>query len=165
MRFSPRTASHLLTGTLLGLALVSGSVSAQTEGLTTTKQKVSYGLGIQIARQLASQGLTDIDRDAFTRGIEDAVAGNDLAVSPEELQAAFQAFKQEVEQARASQGKDAMDRGQAFLAENKTAEGVKELEGGVQYKVLTEGDGPKPSASDQVEVHYKGMLLDGTEFD
>ena len=123
--------------------------------------KVSYALGLGIGRQLSQMGAA--------QAIKDVIAGEKLKVSDSEAQTIVQDFfkKQEEKQraAAAEAGKAAREAGEKYLAENAKKEGVVTLPSGLQYKVLTEGNGKKPKATDKVKCHYEGMLIDGTLFD
>lgn len=131
--------------------------------------KVSYALGIGIGRQLAQMGATGLSIDDFSQAIKDVIAGNSLQVSDSEAQQLVQRFfaEQEAKQKAAAEekGKVAKAEGESFLAENGKKEGVITLPSGLQYQVLREGNGKKPKATDQVECHYEGTLIDGTIFD
>ena len=129
----------------------------------TDDQKMSYALGVNSGDQFRNLGL-NIDIDMFIKGIKDGIA-NSNQFSQEEMQAAFAYLEK---QARANQDKAMNDEkaaGAASLDKNKNEAGVKETESGLQYKVVKEGTGKKPLATDKVKVHYKGTLLDGTVFD
>ena len=127
--------------------------------------KVSYALGLGIGRQLAQMGATSLDIDDFSQAIKDVIAGNSLQVSDSEAQKLVQQFfaEQEAKQRAAAEekGKAAKVAGESFLAENGKKEGVVTLPSGLQYQVLREGNGKKPKATDQVECHYEGTLIDG----
>lgn len=131
--------------------------------------KVSYALGLGIGRQLSQMGAGELNIDDFAQAIKDVIAGEKLKVSDSEAQTIVQDFfkKQEEKQraAAASAGKAAREAGEKYLAENAKKEGVVTLPSGLQYKVLTEGNGKKPKATDKVKCHYEGMLIDGTLFD
>lgn len=131
--------------------------------------KVSYALGLGIGRQLAQMGATSLDIDDFSQAIKDVIAGNSLQVSDSEAQKLVQQFfaEQEAKQRAAAEekGKAAKVAGDNFLAENGKKEGVITLPSGLQYQVLRDGNGKKPKATDQVECHYEGTLIDGTIFD
>ncbi|HCN54657.1 MAG: FKBP-type peptidyl-prolyl cis-trans isomerase [Prevotella sp.] len=131
--------------------------------------KVSYALGLGIGRQLAQMGANDLNIDDFALAIKDIIAGKDPKIGDREAQAIVQEFfeKQEEKQktAAAEKGKAAKEMGENYLAENAKKEGVVTLPSGLQYKVLKEGNGKKPKATDQVKCHYEGMLVDGTLFD
>ena len=131
--------------------------------------KVSYALGLGIGRQLSQMGAGELNIDDFAQAIKDVIAGEKLKVSDSEAQTIVQDFfkKQEEKQraAAAEAGKAAREAGEKYLAENAKKEGVVTLPSGLQYKVLTEGNGKKPKAADKVKCHYEGMLIDGTLFD
>lgn len=123
--------------------------------------KVSYALGMSIGHQLQQMNATDLNIDDFTQAITDVFNG-DAKLSDAEAQSAVQDFfsRKAEEQAKAAKAE-----GENFLAENAKKEGVKTLPSGLQYKVLREGDGRKPSATDKVECHYEGTLINGEVFD
>ena len=131
--------------------------------------KLSYALGIGIGSQLAGMGAKELNIDDFARAIKDVISGSELKVDNAEAQTLVQNFFQEQEAkqqaAAAEAGKVAKAAGEAFLAENGKKDGVVTLPSGLQYQVLKEGDGKKPSATDQVVCHYEGTLIDGTVFD
>ena len=131
--------------------------------------KLSYALGIGIGSQLAGMGAKELNIDDFAQAIKDVVSGSALKVDNAEAQTLVQNFfrKQEAERqaAAAEAGKAAKTAGETFLAENGKKEGVVTLPSGLQYQVLKEGNGKKPSATDQVVCHYEGTLIDGTVFD
>jgi FKBP-type peptidyl-prolyl cis-trans isomerase FklB len=135
--------------------------------LTTPKAKASYALGMSIAKGMKAQGV-DIDPTIFARGLKDAMAGK-TQLTDEEAQAAIvelqaQVRKNQEEKAKVV-GEANKKAGDAYLAANKTKPGVVALPSGLQYKILTPGSGPKPTAADTVVCNYKGTLLDGKEFD
>lgn len=147
--------------------------AAAAPGLSTDKQKASYGIGLQIGKEMRSGQLSaeDIDMQAMIQGLSDAVAKKKQAVSDEDLQKSMASFRSELtarmqERAKA-QGEKNKKEGEAFLAANKSKDGVKTTASGLQYKVIKAGPGTgaTPSATDTVKVHYKGTLLDGTVFD
>ena len=131
--------------------------------------KLSYALGIGIGSQLAGMGAKELNIDDFAQAIKDVILGSELKVDNAEAQTLVQNFFQEQEAkqqaAAAEAGKVAKAAGEAFLAENGKKDGVVTLPSGLQYQVLKEGDGKKPSATDQVVCHYEGTLIDGTVFD
>jgi FKBP-type peptidyl-prolyl cis-trans isomerase len=136
--------------------------------LETRQQKLSYIFGQNIGNQFKAQSM-DIDMAVFSQGIQDAMDGVDPRLQEEEIMSTLQSFQEEkmAEQQKAFDDISAKNKaeGDAFLAENAKKEGVTTLESGLQYKVLKEGEGDKPAADAAVEVHYKGTLVDGTEFD
>ncbi|MCP4521486.1 MAG: FKBP-type peptidyl-prolyl cis-trans isomerase [Cytophagales bacterium] len=128
---------------------------------TNDKEKFSYAVAMSVAGNLFQQGIKDIDTAAFAKGVEDALSGN-LALSPEQANEVIQSFLAE---AQKSQFAGNVEAGKAFLAENAKKEGVTTLESGLQYEVLTSGNGATPSLTDTVTTHYHGTLIDGTVFD
>lgn len=130
--------------------------------------KVSYALGIGIGRQLSQMGAADLNIDDFAQAIKDVIAG-DLKLGDAEAQQIVQEFfaKQEEKQKAeaAEKGKAAKQDGEKFLVENGKKEGVITTASGLQYQVLREGNGQSPKATDTVECHYEGTLIDGTKFD
>jgi FKBP-type peptidyl-prolyl cis-trans isomerase FklB len=151
----------------LGLALAS-STMADDHGLKTTEQKASYTLGADIAKNFRDQGL-EIDAKAFSLGLEDTLQNRTLKLSEEEMMSAINAVKQRMQkqllEKQQSVARKNLEEGNAFLADNAKKEGVITLDSGVQYKVLTEGKGDSPTPEDTIVAHYRGTLLDGSEFD
>lgn len=131
--------------------------------------KLSYALGLGIGRQLAQIGATSLSIDDFATAIKDVLAGAELKVSDQEAQTLVQEFfRKQEEKANvemAEKGKKAKAEGEQYLADNAMKEGVVTLPSGLQYKVLSEGNGKKPKATDKVKCHYEGFLVDGTVFD
>lgn len=128
----------------------------------TDKEKASYALGLQIGANLKDVGLTDIDLTLLAKGLSEVLSGAKPALSPEESQMAIREYITAMHEKSAADNKK---QGEAYLAANKTKEGVKTLESGLQYKVLKNGTGATPKATDMVTTHYKGTLIDGTKFD
>jgi len=146
-----------------------------TSELKTLKQKVSYGIGLNIGRNMKEQGV-EIETLLLVQGLRDALSGAKPQLTDAELQAAMNAFQRDLERKRAMQRiekdpklKAAAEKnqkeGQAFLAKNAQVKGVKTTPSGLQYQVLKSGKGPSPKATDQVTTHYHGTLIDGTVFD
>ena len=131
--------------------------------------KLSYALGLGIGQQLAQMGVDDLNINDFAAAISDVIAGRKLKVAHREAQTIVQDYFQKKEQQmsaeRAVAGKAAKEAGEKYLAENASKEGVVTLPSGLQYQVLKEGNGKKPSATDTVMCHYEGFLIDGTVFD
>jgi FKBP-type peptidyl-prolyl cis-trans isomerase FklB len=131
--------------------------------------KLSYALGLGIGRQLAQMGAGKLNIDDFAAAIKDVIAGNELKVSNQEAQTIVQDYfaKQEekINAERAEKGKAAKEEGEKYLADNAKKDGVNTLPSGLQYQVLKEGNGKKPTAKDSVKCHYEGFLIDGTVFD
>lgn len=136
--------------------------------LETSAAKLSYAFGMQTGTSLKQIG-AEIDIDIFFRGVKDGFEGKELLLTEEEAAEAQKTFVQKIRVKRTEEMKMAGEKnrkeGEAFLAENAKKEGVVTTDSGLQYIVLKEGDGPKPKATDRVSVHYRGTLLDGTEFD
>ena len=132
--------------------------------LTTQKQKASYALGMSYGKMLHQRGVPAgaVDATVVARGLKDAIAGGKLLLTDDEMKAVLTQLQTEV--ARTA-GASARKAGGAFLAENKSKEGVVTLPSGLQYKILTAGTGPKPTANDTVTCNYRGTLLNGKEFD
>lgn len=131
--------------------------------------KVSYALGLGIGRQLAQMGASELNIDDLAAAIKDVIAGNELKVSNREAQTIVQDYFREQEKKlnaeKAEKGKTAKAEGEKYLKENAGKDGVVVLPSGLQYKVIKEGSGKKPKATDKVKCHYEGFLTDGTVFD
>ncbi len=131
--------------------------------------KLSYALGLGIGQQLAQMGANDISAEDFAQAIKDVLGGKDLKVSHREAQTIVQDYfakqEQKLQEERQVKGKAHKEAGEKYLAENAKKEGVKTLKSGLQYQVLKEGNGKKPTAKDTVKCHYEGFLIDGTVFD
>jgi len=143
--------------------------------LKTDKDKASYAIGMNIAQTLKKQG-DMFDASIVERGLKDALAGDKTLITEDEAKAVLTslqvAMRQKMEEEHKKQQEQMQQMaetnkkdGDAFLAENKAKAGVVTLPSGLQYKILSEGTGPKPAATDSVVCNYKGTLLDGTEFD
>lgn len=152
-----------------GLGLLAGVTAAQdAPALRSEKDKLSYAIGVQAVRSWKRQEV-EVDPELVIKGLRDALSGEKLLMSEAELRATLDAFQQEVreKQARVATlaAEDNKKAGEKFLAENKNREGVVTLPSGLQYKILTAGEGKRPTVDDTVLVHYRGTLIDGTEFD
>ncbi|GAA5520930.1 outer membrane protein MIP [Fodinibius salicampi] len=152
-----------------GCSSESDTVSSDVS-LETNIDSVSYSLGYQIASMsLKNQGMTDIKANKFAGGLKAALEDKESALSQSEMQQIVQSYQMKAQQrAQEEQKKEAAEnqqKGEEFLAENRNNEGVQVTDSGLQYKVMEEGSGESPTASDEVKVHYRGTLLDGTEFD
>ncbi|HTR23135.1 MAG TPA: FKBP-type peptidyl-prolyl cis-trans isomerase [Terriglobales bacterium] len=139
--------------------------SAANAPLATRKEKFSYALGMNIANglggSLKSQGV-EVDWNLVAQGLKDGAAGGKTRLTHDEAGAVLNEMQNEVRKEVVEKNKS---EGEAFLAANKTKEGVKTTSSGLQYKVLVEGKGPKPTAEDTVVCNYKGALINGNEFD
>ena len=145
-----------------------GQVAADNAALKTEKGKVSYSIGNGMGSNLKTQGV-DVDVDMLAKGIKDALSGAksmmpqaDMQKTMTDLRTKMMAQQQEKMTAAGAKNKAA---GEAFLAKNKQAAGVKTTASGLQYQVIKAGAGKTPKATDKVSVNYRGTLLDGTEFD
>jgi len=146
--------------------------AAAAPALTTKKQKFSYALGMSIGTQVGGnlkKQSVEVDPTLVSQGLKDALSGAKPRLTQEEAQAVLTEVQSEVrkEQQEKMQEASAKNKteGEAFLAANKSKEGVVTLPDGLQYKILTAGTGPKPTASDSVVCNYRGTLINGTEFD
>lgn len=161
--------SALIGAGLVGASALAGGQTPPAGGsdLKDVKQKVSYGIGVDIGKKIKKDAL-DVDLDLIARGIKDGAAGK-TAISEEQIMEAMQAFQTQMMAKMAEEAKTAGDKnqkdGEAFLAANKTKPGVQTTKSGLQYKVVKSGNGKTPKASDEVSTHYRGTLIDGTEFD
>ncbi|HGO5857388.1 TPA: FKBP-type peptidyl-prolyl cis-trans isomerase [Mannheimia haemolytica] len=132
--------------------------------LDSVEAKGGYGIGLQIGQQLLGSGM-DVNAEAVARGIFDVLSNNEPAIDINEVTAALQELGQRAEAAQAEAFKAIDAENKAFLEENKKASGVIVTDSGLQYEILTEGTGEKPTATSTVRVHYTGSLIDGTVFD
>jgi FKBP-type peptidyl-prolyl cis-trans isomerase len=141
--------------------------AAASPTFATEKEKRSYAVGMSMGQGLAKQQVP-VDPDLVARGLKDAMAGK-TAMTADEMKTTLTELRSEMDKEREAKAKVAGEAnrkdGEAFLAANKSKEGVKTLPDGLQYKVLKEGTGSKPTASDTVSVNYRGTLINGTEFD
>lgn len=150
--------------------VVSASPAAKNSiSLETEVDKISYIIGTQIARNFKSQGI-EVNVDSLAQGIKDILTGAKSAINEEEAKTVYAAWQQKMKAKQAAtkkakQASEGLAKGNAYLAANKTKEGVIVLPSGLQYKVLKEGTGNTPVATDKVKTHYRGTLIDGTEFD
>jgi FKBP-type peptidyl-prolyl cis-trans isomerase FklB len=136
--------------------------------LENEKSKVSYALGHQIGGDFKQRNI-DVDFDAIVYGLREGLEGKKSPITEEEKQKLFETLqknmREKAEKDNEEKGKANAEAGKKFLEENEKKEGVKKTASGLQYKVITEGTGAKPKETDMVTTHYKGTLLDGTEFD
>ena len=136
-----------------------------SEKYTTNAQIASYGVGRQMGDQLASNPFDGVDPQAVAAGLIDALEGKESAVSREQLEAAFGEISKQMQEKQAEQAGILAAEGEAFLAKNAEKEGITVTESGLQYEVLTEGTGEKPTASSIVKTLYHGTLINGEVFD
>ena len=131
---------------------------------TTLEQHASYGIGLQIGQQLADNPFDGLDIAAVAAGLAAAFYGDEPEVSEDQIRAAFEVISQQMQAAQAEQSKVAAGAGEEFLAQNSNKAGVTVTESGLQFEVLVQGEGEKPSRSSTVRTHYHGTLIDGTVF-
>ncbi len=142
--------------------------AATDTALDSEAEKISYIMGVNIGSQMKADAF-ELDSAAFLSGVEDVMAGNEPRLSDEEANAVVQAYQEKrrtaAEAERQQLAETNLAASEKYLAENAEREGVQVLDSGLQYRVLTEGSGKSPQPGDTVEVHYRGTLPDGTEFD
>lgn len=153
---------------ILVIGFLSASADAgESQVLNTRMDKVNYGIGVEMARSFKQQGI-DINPDLLIKGLKDGLSGEKLLISEKDLKSTMIGFQNELMRKQAVINKfkaqENKKKGDAFLAENKTREGVVTLPSGLQYKILKASDGKKPTETDMVVCNYRGTLVDGTEF-
>jgi FKBP-type peptidyl-prolyl cis-trans isomerase len=154
---------------VLGVVVLSApALAEETPAFTTQKEKMSYVIGVDMARDFKRQGF-DCDPDFVVKGLREGLAGQKLPMSEGDFRQTLVEIQNSMRMRQAltrgkSQAEINKKRGEFFLAENKEKEGVVTLPSGLQYKILKEGDGLKPTDNDTLECNYRGTLLDGTEF-
>jgi FKBP-type peptidyl-prolyl cis-trans isomerase FklB len=143
-------------------------VGAKKIELNDQKAKVSYSIGMTIGRDFKEQGI-EVDPDVLAQGLKDVTAGGKTLLTEEEVRKVITDYQKEMmakqEEKAKAQIETNQKAGETFLAENAKKEGVVTLPSGLQYKIVKVGTGRKPTAKDTVTVHYRGTLIDGTEFD
>jgi len=154
---------------IMGATLLAAFAPAQDKSaLKTQKDKISYGIGVSVARNFKQQGL-DMNLDTVIKGIRDEFAGGKLLMTEDELKTTLTAFQEELQRTQAHDRKIAADdnkkAGDAFREANKKKEGVVTLPDGLQYKILKAGKGKKPVETETLELRYTGSLINGAVFD
>ncbi len=143
-------------------------IAPEASVLKTEQDKVSYIIGTQIAKQIQRQGV-EVNLEPLVLGLQDVLEGKTVKLTEEEIRTVYTAYQQRMRAKQAAerqkQATENLAKGTAFLEANKSKEGVKVLPSGLQYKVIKEGTGDIPTANDKVKTHYRGRLIDGTEFD
>ena len=159
--------SHLALIICMALA-ASPVLAAENQELKNEKEKASYAIGFDMGSSLKKNNI-DVDADILGKAIKDVLTGNKTLMTEQEVKATLIAIQKDMQakmQAKMkSQGEKNKKEGETFLAQNKSKKGVKTLTSGLQYKILAEGKGKSPKATDTVTVNYRGTLIDGTEFD
>lgn len=157
----------LLVATIAAAVAGCNDQPASEAKLETEEQKVSYGMGLNLGGRIQEE--FDLDVDAFALGMRHAVEGGERLMTDEEIATAVQSFQQRQMAEREGEFKKQAEANQAaseaYLAKNAQKEGVVTTDSGLQYRVLEQGEGEKPGPDDVVTVHYRGTLVDGTEFD
>jgi FKBP-type peptidyl-prolyl cis-trans isomerase len=142
--------------------------AAQPSPFPDQKSKASYAIGLNIGKSMRQQSV-DVDPNVLVQGLKDGLGGGKALMTDDEVRTTMMQLQTEVrakmEEKRKEQGEASKKEGDAFLAANKAKQGVVTLPSGLQYKILTAGTGPKPTASDTVSCNYRGTLVNGTEFD
>src|SRR5213596_2351959 len=152
----------IVSASLLALPLF-GQEKSQSPQLKDQKDKVSYSIGMNIGFNLSKQKV-DISPDILAAGIKDAIAGKPQ-LTQDQVKDVMAQFEKDMEQKQKQAGEKNKTEGAKFLEENKKKEGVKTTASGLQYKVVKDGNGAQPKATDTVTVNYRGTLINGTEFD
>ena len=160
---------HVIGATILLVAIAAGCTAEEAVvKLDQPKQRISYTIGLNIGRDFVSQDV-DVDTAALMAGVRDGLGGQKPRLSDEEMLAEVKAFREAMMAKQEAKQKELATKNQtegaAFLAKNAKEPGVVVRESGLQYKVLKDGAGPMPKADSIVSVHYRGTLLDGSEFD
>jgi FKBP-type peptidyl-prolyl cis-trans isomerase FklB len=158
----------ILTTFTIVLLAIGCTAADKTPKLETLMDKVSYSIGLNIGKDFKAQNI-EVNPQLLARGIKDAISDTKPLLTDEEIQEAIGSFQQErmaeAEEMAKAAGEKNRQEGESFLLENAKKEGVVTLPSGLQYKVIEEGTGKSPEPGDQVTVHYRGTLVDGTEFD
>lgn len=151
-----------------GTAVDAGNKITKAADLNTQTKKASYAIGLDIGQNFQARSM-DIDLESLIQGLRDAQPNRQPLLGKEEIEKVMNQFREELmknaQQKRLAQAQTNAAQADAFLKQNAAQTGVKTTASGLQYKVLKEGAGPMPKASDTVKVHYRGTLVDGTEFD
>src|SRR5258706_4612760 len=160
----------------IGLSLTMSGLAADQGALTSTPRgKMSYAVGLEMGKNITNY-MVDLDPEALAAGLRDVVSGKKSAITDREAMEAVNEFRNQIKAKRGEQQKMMQEKnkeaglknkkeGDTFLAENKKKEGWKTTPNGLQYKILTQGKGKIPTSNDTVIAHYRGTLVNGTEFD
>ncbi len=155
---------HLAAVALVSLVLA-GCDSQTSAELKTPAQKASSGIGLNMGKSLAQEGMDDLDSQAVAQGIEDAIGKKEQKLKDDELVEAFAFLQKRAEERMAALNDEAAKAGKKFLEDNAKRDGVKTTASGLQYEIVTKAEGAQPKATDVVSVHYEGRLTDGKVFD
>lgn len=158
----------LVTAAVFGLAMSTAMAATDATSLATDKDKLSYSIGADLGKNFKNQGI-DVSPEALAKGMQDAMSGAQLALTDQQMKDVLNKFQKDLMAKRTAEFNKKADenkvKGETFLTENKSKPGVVELPSGLQYKVITSGNGVKPGKSDTVTVEYTGRLINGTVFD
>jgi len=150
------------------VAFSGASFAADDPELKSDKEKISYSIGMDIGGNL-KRGAVEVDAEMLAKGLKDSYSGGKTLLTEEQARQAIEDFQKTLMAKKAEEMQKLSEKnkadGEKFLAENAKKEGVKSLPSGLQYKEITPGNGKSPKATDSVTTHYKGTLIDGTEFD
>lgn len=153
---------------LCAFMFAAAAFSQDQTALQTDKQKISYAIGVNIGKDLKVRGV-EFDPTVLMKGLQDAQTGGKLMLTDAEMESVMNNLRTEMQKKETEKnvkmGEQNKQEGDTFLAQNKTKEGVVATPSGLQYKIITAGTGPKPALTDTVTTHYRGTLVDGTEFD
>lgn len=152
---------------MLAAAMAIGVLTSAAQEKVTLKDtldKVSYSIGVNIGTTLKQQGL-DLKPEILAAGIRDVLSNSKTQLTEDEMRETLMTFQRDMAAKQAEQGDKNKKAGETFLLENKKKQGIVTLPSGLQYKIVREGKGQKPKATDVVKTHYRGTLIDGTQFD
>ncbi|MCH6259384.1 FKBP-type peptidyl-prolyl cis-trans isomerase [Puniceicoccaceae bacterium K14] len=142
------------------------TLPAEAQPIQTADEKVSYGIGYEMAKGYGNDLVLKLDRDLLVQGIDDALSGKEMLITQEEAQAAARELQGRLEEKRAADALVAKEEASSYFEANKAKEGIVTTDSGLQYEILVKGDSEQsPVATDSVKVHYHGTLTDGTVFD
>lgn len=151
---------------IISICLIAPALIAQDKtALKTEGDKLSYVLGLNLGTDMKKRSINDLNYDLLIKGIRDAYSDGPKLLTDEEQEQVWLTFQQNMKASSMKMSEDNKKKGDEFLVQNKTKEGVVTLPSGLQYKILKAGTGPKPKLSDTVTTHYRGTLINGTEFD
>ena len=157
---------HRLAAAVALVSLVLAGCDSQTSvELKTPAQKASYGIGLNMGKSLAQEGMDDLDSKAVAQGIEDAVGKKEQKLKDEELVEAFAALQKRAEERMTKMSEESAAAGKKYLEDNAKKDGVVTTASGLQYKIVKKAEGAQPKPTDVVTVHYTGKLTNGTTFD
>ncbi|KIU54145.1 peptidylprolyl isomerase [Pseudomonas putida] len=157
---------HRLAAAVALVSLVLAGCDSQTSvELKTPAQKASYGIGLNMGKSLAQEGMDDLDSKAVAQGIEDAVGKKEQKIKDEDLVEAFAALQKRAEERLVKMSEESAAAGKKFLEENGKKDGVVTTASGLQYQIVKKAEGVQPKPTDVVTVHYEGKLIDGKVFD